>query len=219
MSDKYQAILFDMDGTLIDSMDYHVIAWTGAFEEMGYNPGKQVFYLNEGVKHPVTVRERLAEMGIHNPDEELVTKIFTRKREIFENIVKVKPNDGVMELLDWLKGKAKLGIVTGGVRNVVEKVVRENFDGYFDIVVDYDSTEKGKPDPDPFAYGAKLCDLPKENILAIENAPTGVKSAIAAGLTCWAVCTTLESEYLSEAHRVFKDFHELKKALVDEKLI
>ena len=203
-----------MDGTLINSMTYHVIAWTQAFEENGYHPGELIFYLNEGVRHPVTVRQRLHELGFDNPSEDLIKKIYERKREIFENIVQINPNDGVMELLDMLKGKVKLGIVTGGVRSVTKKVVANLFDGYFDFVVDYESTEKGKPDPDPFLKGVELTGLPKSGILAVENAPTGVKSAVAAGITCWAVSTTLEQQYLSEANRVFADFHEVKQALL-----
>lgn len=208
-----------MDGTLIDSMDYHVTAWTTAFRESGYETDDLIFFLNEGVRHPQTVRQRLTELGVDNPSDELIKKIYTRKREIYEDIVQVRPIKGVMELLDKLKGNIKLGIVTGGVHNVTERVVSENFNGYFDIVVDYESTERGKPDPDPFAYGAKLTGFPNENILAVENAPTGVKSAKAAGLTCWAVCNTLEAKYLSEAHRVFDDFLQIDEALFKENLI
>jgi beta-phosphoglucomutase len=214
MNNKLKAVLFDMDGTLIDSMTYHVIAWTQAFEENGYHPGELIFYLNEGVRHPQTVRQRLHELGFDNPSEELVKKIYERKREIFENIVQINPTDGAMELLDMLKGRVKLGIVTGGVRSVTNKVVARLFDGYFDFVVDYESTEKGKPDPDPFLKGIELTGLPKPDILAVENAPTGVKSAVTAGLTCWAVATTLDPKYLSEANRVFKNFHELKQAII-----
>lgn len=203
-----------MDGTLIDSMKYHVIAWRQAFEELGYYPGDLVFYLNEGVRHPDTVRDRLRELGVADFNEELVTKIFTRKRQIFEDIVQIKPIPGVIELLDILKGNVKLGVVTGGVRNVVKKVINQNFAGYFDIIVDYDSTEKGKPNPDPFLKGAELTGFPNESILAVENAPTGIKSAKGAGLTCWAVCTTLAPEYLYEADQVFANYQELKEALL-----
>jgi beta-phosphoglucomutase len=114
MKNQFKAILFDMDGTLIDSMKYHAIAWMQAFEENGFHPNKRIFYLNEGVRHPVTVRQRLHELGIENPDEELVKKIYTRKRQIFEDIVQIKPTEGVMDLLNMLKGKVKLGVVTGG---------------------------------------------------------------------------------------------------------
>ncbi len=219
MSKQFKAILFDMDGTLIDSMGYHVTAWTTAFRESGYETDDLIFFLNEGVRHPLTVKQRLSELGIENPGDELIKKIYTRKREIFESIVQIRPIEGVMKLLDKLKGVVKLGIVTGGVRNVVERVVSEHFEGFFDIVVDYESTERGKPDPDPFAYGAKLTGYPNENVLAVENAPTGVKSAVDAGLTCWAVCNTLDAKYLAGAHRVFDNFHQIQKALFEGTLL
>lgn len=216
MIKQFKAILFDMDGTLIDSMKYHVTAWMQAFEEMGYHPDEMIFYLNEGVRHPVTVRKRLLELGIKDFDEKLIEKIYTRKREIFENILEIRPVDGVLDLLNELRGKVKLGVVTGGVRTVTRKVIAKLFEGYFDIVVDYESTARGKPDPDPFLKGAELTGYSKENILAIENAPTGVESATTAGLTCWAVSTTLEPKYLSQATRVFADFYDLKNALFDD---
>ncbi len=215
MNHKFKAVLFDMDGTLIDSMKYHVIAWKQAFAESGYYPDELEFYINEGVKHPKTVRDRLRVLGVDNPDEGTITKIFTRKREIFHEIVDIKPTEGVPELIGALKDKLKLGVVTAGIRIFVDRVLKNFFDGYFDVVVDYESTEKGKPDPEPYLYGAKLAGCPKENILAIENAPAGITSAVEAGLTCWAVCTTLKPEYLSKAHRVFKDFKEIQKAITD----
>jgi len=202
-----------MDGTLIDSMKYHVIAWKQAFAEAGYYPDELEFYLNEGVKHPVTVRDRLKTLGVDNPDEETITRIFTRKREIFHEIADIRPTEGIPELLDMLHGKVKLGIVTAGLQSVVDRVLAKHFNNYFDIIVHYESVKKGKPNPEPYLYGAKLTGLPNENILAIENAPAGIESAIGAGLTCWAVRTTLEAEYLSQADRVFGDFGDMKGAL------
>jgi len=208
-----------MDGTLIDSMTYHVRAWKEAFAEYGYHPDELEFYLNEGVKHPITVRDRLFKLGIVQPDEQTIEKIFMLKRQIFNEIVKVGPIKDVMALLNEIKGKIKLGVVTAGIKVVRDRVISELFEGYFDVVVGYESTQKGKPDPDPYLKGAELIGLPKENILAIENAPMGIKSAVSAGLTCWAVCTTLKPGYLQEAHQVFPGFAELHSKLTSEKLI
>lgn len=208
-----------MDGVLIDSMKYHVEAWIKAFAKFDYHPGELEFYLNEGVKHPVTVRQRLKNLGVDDPDDETVREIYTLKREIFDQTADIKPNEGVLDLLDILKGKVRLGVVTGGVPSVVNRVISRFFDGYFDFIVDYESTEKGKPDPEPYLYAIKISGLSRENIIAIENAPTGVTSAVDAGLTCWAVCTTLEVKYLNRAHRVFRDFKEIERALLEDKYI
>jgi len=110
-----------MDGVLIDSMKYHVEAWIKAFARFGYHPDELEFYLNEGVKHPITVRQRLKNLGVDNPDEETVIKIYTFKREIFDQIADVKPNEGVLDLLDILKGKVKLGVVTAAKGIYAEK--------------------------------------------------------------------------------------------------
>jgi beta-phosphoglucomutase len=217
MIKNLKGIFFDMDGVLIDSMRYHVAAWIKAFARFGYHPDELEFYLNEGVKHPITVRQRLKKLGVDNPDEETVKNIYTLKREILEQTADFKPSQGILELIDKLKGRVKLGVVTGSIPSVVNRVISKFFNGYFDFVVDYESTEKGKPDPEPYLYAIKLSGLPEESIIAIENAPTGIASAVDAGLTCWAVCTTLEAEHLDKAQKVFRDFKEIEKALfVDE---
>jgi beta-phosphoglucomutase len=213
-----KAVFFDMDGVLVDTMRYHVKAWVGAFNESGYYPTELSFYLNEGVKHPQTVRERMAELGIKDVPDELVEKIYKRKRQIYDEIVQIGPTPGVIEILDNLKGRVKIGLVTGGIPSVVTRVLKQ-FDNYFDIVVDYDSTEKGKPDPAPYICGIEKIGVPAQSIISIENSPTGVASAVDAGLTCWAICTTLEPQYLKRATRIFKDFSEIKKELFTSKEI
>jgi len=210
---EINAVLFDLDGTLLDSMPYHVRAWKEAFARYGYYPDELEFYLNEGVRHDVTVRDRLRNLGVVNPDPKMVTDIFETKREIFSKIVEMRPLEGALELLTMLRGKVKLGVVTGGVSAVVERVVAELFKGYLDVIVAYESTVRGKPDPDPYDYAIEKMDVPRQRILAVENAPTGIASALGAGLTCWAVCTTLSPRYLSQAHRIFENLHDLGEVL------
>lgn len=207
-----------MDGVLVNTMKYHVKAWVGAFNESGYYPPELAFYLNEGVKHPQTVRERMTELGIVDIPDDLVEKIYRRKRQIYDEIVQINPTHGVVDLLDNLKGKVKIGLVTGGIPSVVTRVLKQ-FDNYFDIVVDYDSTEKGKPDPAPYLCGIEKVGVPAKSIIAIENSPTGVASAVDAKLTCWAICTTLEPRYLNRANRIFRNFLELEQYLFSTKEI
>ncbi len=213
-----EAVFFDMDGVLVDSMKYHVEAWVKAFNEYGYYPKELPFYLNEGVRHDITVRDRLAELGVENPSDDLIKKIYSRKREIYENTVVLRPMNGIIAILNRLKGRAILAVVTGGVPSVVNKTL-SLFECRFDFVVDYESTEKGKPDPDPYLVAAAKSGVGRDRILVIENSPTGIASAVGAGLTCWAVCTTLPAEYLNRADRIFENFNRLEEALFDESSI
>lgn len=207
-----------MDGVLVSTMKYHVRAWVQAFNEYGFYPEEIPFYLNEGVRHDVTVRDRLRELGVESPSSELIEKIYTRKREVYEKISIISPETGIASILDKLKGRVSMGVVTGGVRPMVQKMLTI-FDGYFDFVVDYESTAKGKPDPEPYLYATKISGKPRERILVIENSPTGIASAVGAGLTCWAVCTTLPAQYLSAADRVFENMMQLEKTLFDRSTV
>ena len=216
MAKILKAVFFDMDGVLVDTMKYHVAAWVGAFNHYGYYPDELPFYLNEGVKHPKTVRDRLGELGIDDVSDELIEKIYTLKRKIYDQTVVIKPTDGVIELLESLRGRVTIGLVTGGIPSVVTRVL-QLFDDYFDLVVDYDSTTRGKPEADPYILATQKAEVTKDTILAIENSPTGIASAVDAGLTCWAICTTLQPEYLARAHEIFSDFDALKQRLYSAK--
>ena len=95
------------------------------------------------------------------------------------------------------------------MRNTVPK----NFLKKFDTVVSGDRTFRGKPFPDPYLKGLSDLNLKREECIAVENAPVGIKSAKNANLYCIAVCSTLDKSYLKEADEIVEEFKDLNKVV------
>ncbi len=73
---------------------------------------------------------------------------------------------------------------------------------------------KGKPNPEPYLKAVKELNVSKEDCIVIENAPAGITSAKGAGLTCFAVQTSLSEEYLQDADRIFQDIDDVSKFIL-----
>jgi beta-phosphoglucomutase len=87
---------------------------------------------------------------------------------------------------------------------------KEVFD-LFDTVVAGDCINKGKPDPEPYLVAANNLKVNLKDCLVIENAPYGIKAAKSAGMTCYAIATSLSKEYLCRADKIFETHEGLYK--------
>lgn len=203
-----RGILFDFDGTVLKSMEQHFQAWRQAFEEKNIGIKAGDFFPLEG--QGIETIARLFGKRF-NLDKAAVNDIIDRKSEIYNNIMRVEFYDYFLELLDHLKNKnIPVGVVTGGSRARVKKVIDQYFDGTFDAVVTVDDVARGKPHPEPFLKGAELLGLKPEQCLVIENAPLGIKGALRARMTVIAVTTTLPPDELKEAHYIAHNFNEVE---------
>ena len=105
--------------------------------------------------------------------------------------------------------------MTGTRLEVVKKVLQVGLENIFEIIVAGEMVNKGKPDPEPYLKAVDELNAAKENCIVIENAPAGIASAKSAGLTCFAVQTSLSEEYLQDADKVFKDIDGISKYLLN----
>ena len=201
-----QAVFFDFDGTLIDSIPAHVIAWERILGEIGIELDDHYVQMNEGEKAEDTVSRLLSEHGI-NYTEEQQAELIERKRKLYRTMA---PKGLIPEAIELLKelGRRNIAcdIVTGSIRSNIEAVLSPEEFALFRFI--YTPTEygKGKPAPDPYATALNRSGLKAFECLAFENAPLGVKSAKAAGLRTVAITTTLPPQYLSEADHVIHNF-------------
>lgn len=214
-----KAIIFDMDGVLVDSMEYHVRSFDKSLKEVGIDIDEKDVYRLEGKGSKLVIKGLLEEEGME-VKKEILDELVERKREIFDEIERIKIFPEIKELLEELKSIFDLGLVTGSNRETVESFLDKYFQGIFDIVVTEEDTKEKKPDPAPFMKGLKKLGRKKEEIIVVENAPLGVESAKNAGLECWAVATYLEANLLKEAgaDKVFEDHENLVKYM-KEKLL
>lgn len=192
---KPKAVLFDLDGTLVDSMPFFVGAWQQAFAEHGISVSAEEIYAREGEHGSVTVRNILdrdsGAAGTVKSDSdrtEAANRIFARYQEIFRQIYRTQLYPGVDQLLAGLKESGvKLALVTGS-SNLHERFSKESSPlKYFDCVVTGADTTVGKPAPDPYLLALSRVGESPADVFVVENAPFGVQSGVAAGLPVVAV--------------------------------
>jgi beta-phosphoglucomutase-like phosphatase (HAD superfamily) len=144
--DNIQAIAFDFDGVLVDSMPFHAMAWVKAFEEIGIHMVPEQIYGIEGANH-IGVIERIFAAEGKTPDREQFGPIADRKREIFFEIEKSTAFEGMPECLEALKTKYRLAVVSGSTRPIVEELVSRFYPGTFDIIVSGSDESSGNAGP------------------------------------------------------------------------
>ena len=210
-----KAIIFDMDGVLVDSMPYHAEAWKQAFAAAGIRVEKRDIYELEGSSHRQTVDIIFRRFG-RVPTEEDVKELSSRKIGIFNRIEHVRPFEGIKELLEELAPVYRLAVVSGSNHNTVHEIINTFFPGIFRVIIDGDSVKKSKPDPEPYLMAVEKLGVPKEDCIVIENAPLGIRSAKSAGLRCIAVPAYLGRESVKEADVVVGSHGELGRAIRSE---
>jgi HAD superfamily hydrolase (TIGR01509 family) len=200
-----RGVLFDMDGTLYDSMPNHADSWLEMVTEQGIAATREEFFLYEGSTGAATVNMLYQRAYGRNATDEEVHRLYERKAEIFRG----KPQPGVMpgvrELIAALQSLPEQPVtvlVTGSAQGSLLGRLDEDFPGVFPAErrVTALNVKRGKPYPDPFLQGARLAGAAAEDCWVIENAPLGVESGHRAGCYVVAVCTgPIPMETLSRA--------------------
>lgn len=213
-----KAIIFDVDGVLVDSMRFQADAWVKAFQDVEITISREDIYELEGSNDNRLIKSIFEKAG-KEPEPEHFKQLPEKKREILE-FDRIRPFAGIVECLDELKQHFKLAMVSGSSQHTVQKVVDKFFSGYFDVIVNGSDLERGKPDPDPYLKALEMLDLTRNECIVVENAPFGITAAKRAGLYCVAVASMLEPEKVQHADLVLEDHAYLLdylKSLLPEK--
>lgn len=187
-----KAILFDMDGVLYNSMPNHAKAWSQTMAHFGMDMSPIEVYMNEGCTGAYTVNTiSLRERGYEATDRE-VKEIYAYKAKLFQSM----PTPEIMEGAQLLFRSAKLQglqilVVTGSGQKVLIDRLLNDFKGYItrDKMVTSFDVKRGKPFPDPYLKGLELAGVSAAEAVVVENAPLGVRAAVAAGIDTIAVNT------------------------------
>jgi len=198
-----KAIIFDVDGVLVDSMRFQADAWVKAFKEVGITITREDIYELEGSNNRRLIKSIFEKAG-KEPEPWHLEQLPEKKREALE-FDQIKPFEGIMDCLKELKRHFKLAMVSGSHVDTVTKVVNKYFSNCFEVVITGSDLERGKPDPDPYLKALEELDLTKNECIVIENAPLGITAAKRAGLYCVAVASMLEPEKVEHADLVLED--------------
>jgi HAD superfamily hydrolase (TIGR01509 family) len=180
------AVVFDFDGTLVDTMPLHYAAYRKVFAEVNLALTEEMFYSNVGGKASDTIPRLLSgrpcpisERELHHRKKACINEIF-RQAEIH-----VLP---CSRLLPVLLGRVKLGIVSSGSRPGIEILLRRmGWLAWFDAIITGEDSLRSKPEPEPFLLAAlQLCVSPA-NTLVFEDSAAGIQAARAAGMAAFDV--------------------------------
>jgi len=213
MKNKPKAIIFDMDGVIVDSMPYHFISWYEALRPEGVRVSCFDVYAKEGERWEKTIRDFLRRESIR-PTAGAFKRIYLRKQKYFHRYFKPRIFKGMDDFINCLKKSGyKLALVTGTPARDIKSILPVKIVDKFNIIVSGDSVKKGKPHPEPYLTAAKLLDLAPEKCVVIENAPYGIESAKRAGMFCIALATSLPKEYLTNADMVANRLKDVSKII------
>ena len=199
-----KAVLFDMDGILYDSMPTHVQAYSDTLSKWGLKAEPEDFYMMEGRTGHSTIDIIINRNFGRNATIEEKETIYSQKAQRFVELNKVPKL--IPDVLDVLEKVKQLGlmriVVTGSGQPTLFNSLDSHFPSFFerDLMVTAFDVQYGKPHPEPFLMGLKKANLKPEEAIAIENAPLGIESAVAAGIYTIAVNTgPLPDEVLLKA--------------------
>jgi beta-phosphoglucomutase len=206
---KSGAVLWDMDGVIVDSGLYHMRSWQETFHQTG------ITFTEENFKHVFGMRndEIIKNMLGKDFTQEKFETIAHAKEIAFRRLIKgnVKALPGARKILEVLN---KIGfaqaLVSSTPRENIELITNElNIKHYFRVIISgYDVTE-GKPSPQGYLLAARRLGIKPENCVVIEDAVAGVKSAKNGGMRCIAVTNTHPSSSLVDADLIVSSLDEV----------
>lgn len=177
---RAKALIFDLDGTLVDSMPLHYEAWKDVCALKGLSFSEEEFYSLAGVP-----TDRISEILNERQGTDYDPKeISNLKEETYLNkIDKLQPIRPVLELAIKYHGKLPMAIGTGSPgRHSWEAVRALGLDKYFDILVSKNDVKEGKPNPETFLKCAKAMDILPEYCQVFEDGDPGLQAAKTAGM-------------------------------------
>jgi HAD superfamily hydrolase (TIGR01509 family) len=197
-----RAILWDLDGVIVDSGLYHYEAYRRVFGELRRSiSGDEFFSGLIGLRNDAIIRKVLGEV----PDDE-VKRIADRKETAFRELVSgnVDALPGVRYLVEDAKAAGlKQAIVSSTPRANIDLILGElKFEGFFTAIVGEEDAAKGKPDPEGFLVAMSRLGMQANECVVIEDAPEGITAGKAAGARTIGVATTRPAQRLTEADLV-----------------
>ncbi len=211
------AVIFDMDGVLVDNRDVHMDAFQVLFDRHGLSATREQV-LEQFGKTNIQIFTDLFGEGKFSPEQ--IAAFGKEKeaiyREMFEQVI--QPAPGLVDLLEGLKAKgAKLAVGSSGPLPNVEFVLeRCGIGPYFDAVSHGDLISKGKPDPEVFLLAAELLGKKPEECIVFEDAIVGIEAGKRAGMTVIAMDTTYPRERLSGYDRIISGFAEVDASILED---
>lgn len=209
-----KAVIFDMDGVIVDSEPRHERAFLQVVDEIGY--GK-----THGMRFADYVglsdRELWADfVAKNNPPQKLEELLAMKRQRTVEILRQEQPLfQGLLELVQILAGRYTLALASGSERAIIDEVLSiQNLRRFFPVSVSSAEVAHGKPAPDIFLRAAELLGVPPAECCVIEDSKPGIAAGLAAGMRVIAITNTHPADELQRADYVVANYPEIAGLLM-----
>jgi len=207
---EFEAVIFDMDGVLVNSEPFYVEVEQTNFRQLGLDISEKEHQTYQG-----TATDRMWDLikerhGVDHPVKDLVKMTNDLVTPYFNSMEKMEAMPGVETLIKKLKKKGiSLALASSSYADVIEIILQKTgLKKYFDVVVDSQLAGASKPDPEIFLLAAQKLGVLPEKCIVIEDSTNGIKAAKAAGMFCIAFAGPgSELQDQSQADWIVSDFN------------
>jgi beta-phosphoglucomutase len=192
------ALIFDMDGVLVDSEPLHELAKREALSKAGITVPESLFAKYTGRSDKAMIYEVIAAHGL---SAELGDEILSSKRQIYESLEHtLRPVPGAIDFVAWASSRYRLALATSATsRNRQATLKLLGLESMFEVAVDSASFSESKPSPEVFQVAVARLGLPSSACLVIEDAVSGIVAATAAGCRSAGLTTSFSEATLRAA--------------------
>ena len=207
---KPAAVIFDLDGTLIDNNSYHIEAWKVFFEKIGRPFSMEEYKTNMNGRINKDIFQYLFGKELSNEE---ITRLTDEKEALYREYYAphIKAIPGLPNLLQQIQDDGvPMAIATSGLPvNIAFMFEHVAIEGFFKQVIDATYITNSKPHPEIFLKAAAAVNANPLHCVAFEDSVAGVRSAKAAGMKVVGLTTTHTAEDLHEADKIIKDYTDI----------
>lgn len=209
---QLKAVIFDMDGVIIDSEPIHFIVEQKMFDNLGLRITEEEQHSYVGVPMKDMWRLIRTRHSLTHSEEQLLA---SHKEQLIAHFLTAEPfeaMEGLRELLGEIKGRGlKVAVASSSPRQLIETVLaRLRLTLMFDVIVSGEEVKQGKPSPDIFMRAASLLQVTASECIVIEDSCNGVRAAKSAGMECIGFYNQNSgNQDISGADRIIRHFSEI----------
>ncbi len=208
---QFDAVIFDMDGVIVDSEPYHDQSFLEVWKEMGYGDCHGMHFPDFYGRSDRVLWKTFIEK--HHPPQSIEELIGLREERLIQLLRDEQPIfDGVPELGQCLAKRFPLAVGSGSAHRIIDEVLAmRDLRRYFRCTVSSEDVEQPKPAPDIFLLAAKRLGVEPAKCCVIEDTVSGVLAGKAAGMTVLAITNTFKAKALGRvgANQVFETYEDI----------